>query len=67
MFRDWERGRRGRRRASAEDFANAYVAATEGKDAFNKWWKENKEARQTFSEKQMVILKKATEDAESAN
>ena len=53
--------------ASAEDFTNAYVAATEGKDAFNKWWKENKEARQTFSEKQMVILKKATEDAESAN
>ena len=41
------------------------VAAKEGKDAFNKWWRENKDVRSTISESQMVALKKAAEETEA--
>jgi hypothetical protein len=46
-------------------FASAMVAAKEGKDAFNKWWRENKDVRSTISESQMVALKKAAEETEA--
>ena len=46
-------------------FASAMVAAKEGKNAFNKWWRENKDVRSTISESQMVALKKAAEETEA--
>jgi len=52
--------------ATRVTYASALEAAKKGKDAFNKWWRENKDVRSTISETQMVALKKSAEDAELA-